>query len=309
MDMSSNNAKLIAVIGATGQQGGGVVRALRAAGQFKVRALSRNPDQHRDLADEVVKADLNRPETLKAAFAGAHGVFLVTNSWEEGTDERKQATAAVRAAKDAGVKHLVWSTLPDVEAISGGKIHLPHFTGKAKIDRIVKEAGFAHHTFAIAPFYYQNLVGVLAPQEQADGSLGWALPLDPDVRGIHMGDITELGNIVAGAFAHPDQAGNGEYLPLVGDFMSFNEIVGALNRQGHKFSFKQVPKEVFATVFPGAAEVAETFRYFQAHTYLGSDSSDRIALANKIAGGPPTRFSTWARVNVPVTAAISRTPS
>jgi uncharacterized protein YbjT (DUF2867 family) len=134
--------------------------------------------------------------TLNAAFEGARGVFLVTNNWEEGTDELKQATAAVRAAKDAGVKHFIWSKLPDVEAISGGKLHVPRFTGKAKIDRIVKEAGFAHHTFVIAPFYYKNpknLVGALAPQRQEDGTLGWALPIDPTVRGIHMGDITQLG--------------------------------------------------------------------------------------------------------------------
>src|SRR6267378_3727392 len=107
----------------------------------------------------------------------------------------QQGGAAVRAAKDAGVKHFVWSTLPDVDAISGGKLHVPHFTGKAKVDRIVKEAGFAKHTFVIAPFYYQNLIGVLASQKQTDGSAGWALPLDPTVRSIHMGDITELGNI------------------------------------------------------------------------------------------------------------------
>jgi uncharacterized protein YbjT (DUF2867 family) len=298
--MSSNNKKLIAVIGATGQQGGGVLRALQASGQFKVRALTRNPGKHRELADEVVEADLNRPETLNAAFEGAHGVFLVTNYREAGADELKQATAVVRAAKDAGVKHFIWSTLPDVEQISGGKFHVPHFTGKARIDRIVKEAGFPRHTFVIAPGYYQNFVGFLAPQKQADGSMGWALPLDPDVRCLHMGDITELGNIVAGAFAHTDEAGNGEYLPLVGDFMSFNEIVDTLNRQGHKFSFKRVPKEVFATFFPGAEELAEMFGYWEAYTYLGSDSSDRIALADKIAGRQPTKFATWARVNVPV---------
>ena len=302
--MSSNNKKLVAVIGATGQQGGGVVRALQAREGFKVRALTRNPDKHRELAEEVVEADLDQPETLNAAFEGAHGVFLVTNfdaraRWEEGTNELKQATAAVRAAKDSGVKHFIWSTLPDVEAISGGKFNAPHFTGKARIDPIVKEAGFANHTFVIAPFYYQNLMGVLAPQKQADGSVGWALPLDPDARCIHMGDISELGNIVAGAFAHPDQAGDGEYLPLVGDFMSFNEIVETLNQQGREFSFKQVPKELFATLFPGAAEIAEMFSYFQAHTYLGSDSSDRIALAAKIAGRQPTKFATWAQVNSP----------
>src|SRR5450755_2521007 len=136
--MSPNDRKLIAVIGATGQQGGGVVRALQASSQFKVRALSRNPGKHRELADEVVEADLNRPETLKTAFEGAYGVFLVTNFREKGADEFKQATAAVRAAKDAGVRHFIWSTLPNVEAISGGKFHVPHFTGKAKIDSIVK---------------------------------------------------------------------------------------------------------------------------------------------------------------------------
>src|SRR5207244_9807559 len=74
-------------------------------------------------------------------------------------------------------------------------------------------------------------------------------------------------------------AGCGEWLPLVGDFMSVNEIVDTLNRQGHTFSFTQVPAEVFATFFPGAAEIAAMFKYFEAHTYLGSNSPDGIALA------------------------------
>src|SRR4030088_3197323 len=270
--MSSNNKRLIAVIGATGHQGGGVVRALQASGQFKVRALTRNPDKHRELAEEVVEADLNRPETLAAAFKGAHGVFLVTTSSLEGTDERKQGTAAVKVASDAGVKHVVWSTLPDVEAISGSRFHVPHFTNKAKVDRVVTEEGFANHTFVIAPFFYQNLTARLAPPQEADGSMGWALPLDPSVRCIHMGDIRELGTIVAGAFAHPDKAGHGEYLPLVGDFMSFNEIVDVLNRQGHNFSFTQVPADVFATLFPGAGGIARCFSYFKAQPTLGWDA-------------------------------------
>src|SRR5258705_12560882 len=287
--MLSNNKKLIAVIGATGHQGGGVIRALKAGGQFKVRALTRNPDKHGELADEVMEADLNRPETLAAAFKGAYGVFLVTTSSLEGTDERKQGTAAVKAASDAGVKHVVWSTLPDVEAISGSRFHVPHFTSKAKVDPIVQDAGFANHTFVIAPFFYQNLAGAMAPQQQADGSMGWALPLDPSVRCIHMGDISELGAIVAGAFAYPDQAGHGEYLPLVGDFMSFDEIVDVLNRQGHNFSFRRGPADGFGTLFPGAAEITAMFSYFQAHTYLGSDSRDRIALANQIACRQPSK--------------------
>jgi len=164
---------------------------------------------------------------------------------------------------------------------------------------VVKDGGFENYTFVIAPFYYQNLAGAIGAHKQADGSMGWALPLDPTLRVIHMGDINELGDIVAGAFAHPDQAGNGQYLPLVGDFMSFNEIVETLNRQGHNFSYNQVPKESFAGAFPGAAEIAEMFSYWEAHTYLGSDLSNQIALANKIAGREPTRFATWASENFP----------
>ena len=102
----SNTKKLIAVVGATGQQGGAVVRALQASGQFKVRALTRNPDKHPELADEVVAADLNRPEALQAAFAGAHGVFLVTNAWEAGNDESKRALAAVDAQRLAVRPHM-----------------------------------------------------------------------------------------------------------------------------------------------------------------------------------------------------------
>jgi uncharacterized protein YbjT (DUF2867 family) len=299
----SNTKKLIAVVGATGHQGGAVVGALQASGQFKVRALTRNPAKHPQLADEVVLADLDRPETLKAAFAGAHGVFLVTNPWEPGTDERKQVLAAVHAAKDARVQHFIWSTLPNVETISRGKLDVPHFTDKAKSDRIVREAGFAHHTFVIAPFFYQNLLGVMAPQKQADGAVGWALPLDPERRVIHMGNITELGHIVVGAFAQPELAGHGEHLPLVGDFLSFNEIIATLNRQGHKFAFKQVPKELFAGWFPGAKEVAEMLAYFEAHTYLGADSRDAITLANRVAGRQPTKFAAWARENFAIPAA------
>jgi uncharacterized protein YbjT (DUF2867 family) len=299
----SNTQKLIAVVGATGQQGGAVVRALQASGQFKVRALTRNPAKHPKMADEVVAADLNRPETLRAAFAGAHGVFVVTNAWEAGRDESKQALAAVNAAKEAGVRHFIWSTLPNVETISGGTIDVPHFTDKAKVEHIVREAGFAYHTFVIAPFYYQNLLGAMAPQKQADGTAGWALPLDPERRVIHMGDIAEIGRIVVGAFAQPELAGHGEHLPLVGDFLSFNEIIATLNRQGHKFSFKQVPREVFAARFPGAADVGAMLAYFEAHTYLGSNSRDAIALANKVAGQQPTNFAAWAKANFAILAA------
>ena len=294
--MPANTARLIAVIGATGHQGGGVVRALQAGGKFRVRALTRHPGKHGGIADEVVAADLNRPETLKSAFEGAYGVFAVTNFWEQGgADEVAQGEAAVRAAKDAGIEHFVWSTLPNVEEISGGKYDVPHFTNKAKVDAIVSAAGFRHHTFVIAPFFYQNLTSVMVPQQQQDGSTGWTLPIDPTARVIHAGDVTELGKVVAGAFANPDIAGGGQYLPLVGDLLSFHDIVATLNKQGHAYTFNRVPKEVFATFFPGAGELAEMFGYFEDYTYLGAKSDNRIALAKKVAAAPPSDFATWAR--------------
>jgi hypothetical protein len=143
----------------------------------------------------------------------------------------------------------------------------------------------------------------MAPQKHPDGALGWALPIDPDRRVVHMGDITELGRIVVGAFAQPELAGHGEHLPLVGDFLSFNEIVATLNRQGHNVSFKQVPREVFSGWFPGAEGVAAMLAYFEAHTYLGSESSAAIALANKVAGRQPTKFAVWAQTNFATRAA------
>jgi hypothetical protein len=117
-----------------------------------------------------------------------------------------------------------------------------------------------------------------------------------------MGDITELGHIVVGAFAQPELAGNGEYLPLVGDFLSFNEVITELNRPGHHFSYKHIPQETFAGGFPGAKEIAEMLAYFEAHTYLGADSRDAIALANRVAGRQPTKFAAWARANFDIPA-------
>lgn len=305
--MSDNTKKLIAVIGATGNQGGGVIRAIQANGEFRVRALTRDPGKYDGLADEVVEADLNGPESLKSALDGAYGVFAVTNAWEPGgADEITQARAVIQAAKDAGVQHFVWSTLPNVEEISGGKFNVPHFTNKAKVDALVAAAGFKHHTFVVAPGFYQNFLSNLAPQRQPEGSTGWALPIDPTRPSMQMGDISELGRVVAGAFARPELAGDGQYLPLVGEFSSFNDIVASLNAQGHDYTFKQVPADVFVNFFPGAAELAEMFGYFDKYTYLGANADDQIALANKVAGSVPTDFATWARVNLPVKAAPAK---
>jgi uncharacterized protein YbjT (DUF2867 family) len=141
--------KTIAVIGAKGSQGKGVVNALVNEGAFNVRAVTRNPDKYSGKANEAVYADLNDLRSLEGAFKDAHGVFVVTNFWE-GADEIAQGKNAVEAAKATGVQHFIWSTLPDVEAISNGEFDVPHFTNKSKVDASVKNAGLnTQHLFKL----------------------------------------------------------------------------------------------------------------------------------------------------------------
>ena len=141
---------------------------------------------------QVVKGDLQDPKSLEGAFKGAHGLFLVTNFWES-QNEIEQATHAVAAAKAAGVQHIVWSTLPNVEKISGGKIDVPHFTNKALVDDVIAKAKFAHFTFVEPPMYFQNLMGAMAPQLGEDGVRTFAVPMDPAKKVMHSGDISEMG--------------------------------------------------------------------------------------------------------------------
>lgn len=284
--------KTIAVIGATGSQGKGVVNALIKDGTYKVRAITRNPDNYSGKANEAVKADLNDLSSLTDAFKGAHGVFVVTNFWE-GADELAQGKIAIQAAKDAGVNHFIWSTLPNVEEISKGKFDVPHFTGKAKVDELVEEAGFDNYTFVQPPFYFQNLTGQMGAQTQQDGSIGWTLPIDPTVKGIHMSDINDLGKVVTGAFLNPEKVGNGSYLSLATEFNSFNDILDAFKANGKDYSFNQVPVEVFSSFFEGAGEIAQMLAYFEAHTYMGPNSEAQIQLAKEIATEEFTSLNEW----------------
>lgn len=288
--------RTIAVVGATGNQGKGVVDALIKEGTFKVRAISRDPRSYNGNANEVVKGDLTDVELLTEAFRDVHGVFVVTNFWE-GADEIAQGKTAIEAAKKADVDHFIWSTLPNVEKISNGKFDVPHFTGKAKVDELLKEAGFKNYTFVQPPFYFQNFIGQLAAQKQQDGSVGWTLPIDPTKKVIHMSDIHDLGKVVAGAFLNSEKVGNGEYLSLATELNSFNDVLEAFRSNGKELSFNEVPVDVFSGFFEGAGEIAQMFAYFQAHTYMGADAKDRIGLAKEIATENFISLNNWIKQN------------
>lgn len=295
----SDARPVIAVIGATGAQGGAVVRALVDRGAFRVRAITRNPSAYTGPADEVVGADLADRASLATAFAGAHGVFAVSNWIGAGIDEVTQGRNAVDAAGEAGVSHFVWSTLPDVEALSDGAFDVPHFTDKAKVDDVVLDAGFEHVTFVEAPFYFENLATVMAPQPLPDGRIGWALPIPGDVRVVHAGSIEDLGGVVAGAFEHSEVVGQGSHLSSASGLMSFQDFADILNSQGHEVGIVEVPPTVYATFFPGADEMAQMMGYWAAHTYLGPDADEKIAAARSVSTTPSTDFASWAATHMP----------
>jgi uncharacterized protein YbjT (DUF2867 family) len=296
---------IISVVGGTGAQGGGVVDALLAARKFKVRVASRNPasDAAKALTArgvEVVKADLLEPSSLKALYDGAHGAFLVTNFGDpaQGGREEEIGAGAVNAARSAGVKHLIWSTLPDAEKISGGRLKVVHFTMKAHVDAVVRSAGFERHTFVEAPFYFQNFLKALVPQPLPDGRRGWAVPMDPTARVIHAGDITELGPAVAASFGAGAELANGSYLAVCGGTYSWDDFAATLNALGHDVGVVRVAPEIYDGFFPGAKELREMFQYFEAHTYFGPDALTAIAAANALVPGGFVTFSEWARKNM-----------
>jgi len=288
--------KTIAVIGATGSQGRGVVNALVNEGTFNVRAITRNPETYSGKAHEVVFGDLDNSQSLKDAFINTYGVFAVTNYWEA-VDEIAQGKNAVDAAKAAGIEHFVWSTLPDVETISNGEFEVPHFTKKAKVDDLVKNAGFKYYTFVQAPFYFQNFIHRMAPQPKQDGSTGWTLPIDPTRKAFHMADINDLGKVVTGALLKPEKVGNGTYLSLATELNSFNDITKAYKAIGKEYSFTEVPPEVFSTLFEGAKEITDMLKYFEKHTYMGPNSKPQIELAKEIATKEFVPFQKWLSEN------------
>ncbi|HEX8881331.1 MAG TPA: NmrA family NAD(P)-binding protein [Candidatus Acidoferrum sp.] len=296
----------IAVFGGTGRQGGGVIDALLASGQFSVRAASRNPrdDAAKALAQrgvDVAKADLLDATSLRPLLEGAHGAFLVTNFWDPAqmNHETEIGAAAVRAARAAGVKHLVWSTLPNIEKITSGRFKVAHYTHKACVDAAVEEAGFPRYTFVHAPMYFQNFLTMNTPQPLPSGGRGWAVPMDPAARVMHTGDPSEVGRAVAAAFAAGDKLPNGTHLAVCGGVYSWNDFVSTLNAQGHKLQAVRVePPEVYDNFFPGAREMREMYQYFEQYTYFGPEHEKRVAATRSLVPGGFTGFADWAKVHM-----------
>lgn len=298
--------QVIAVVGGTGGQGGGVVDALLASASFTVRVASRNPasEAAKELVNrgvEVVKADLLEPASLRLLFQGAYGAFVVTNFWDPAQMRRETeiGAAAVRAARSFGIEHLIWSTLPDCERITGGRLKVVHFTDKARVDAVVEAAAFPRHTFVQAPMYYQNFLAMNRPQPLPNGGRGWAVPMDPAARVMHSGDVADVGRVVVGAFAASAELPNGSYLAVCGGVYSWNDFVATLNAQGHRVEvIRVVPPEAYDGLFPGAHELREMYQYYEQYTYFGPEREKRIAAARALVPNGFTSFAEWANVHM-----------
>jgi uncharacterized protein YbjT (DUF2867 family) len=188
---------IIAVVGATGAQGGGLVRAILndKRGGFTVRAITRDVQSAKAkglaaLGAEVVAADLDSPESLKKAFARAYGVFCLTNFWEHFSPEKEltQAKGQALAAKATGVQHVIWSTLEDTRKwvpLSDnrmptlmGKYKVPHFDNKGEANGEFTKLGVPT-TFLLTSFYWDNLIHFgMGPKKGPDGTLAFTLPMD-----------------------------------------------------------------------------------------------------------------------------------
>ncbi|WP_020390268.1 NmrA/HSCARG family protein [Kribbella catacumbae] len=280
--------KLIAVVGATGSQGGGLVQAILAdAGQrFAVRALTRNARSEKSLAlvaagAEVVEADLDDEASLRKAFDGADGAFVVTNYWVERTRaeeaartraemELKQAENAARAAKDAGVAHVIWSTLEDtrlhfgetdrVPSLDDGRYKVPHFDAKGEANELFTKYGLPT-TFLQTTFYFNALLQGMGPVRGEDGKLVLTLPMaDQPLSGIAPEDI---GKAALAIFARGDEF-IGRTVSIAGDHSTGQEYATALSDVlGEQVTYQPYTWDAFRQLgFPMAVEFANMFQYY-----------------------------------------------
>ena len=277
---NATGKRIIAVVGATGAQGGGLVRAILndKNGPFTARAITRNAssDKAKALADggaEVVTADLDDVKSLRQAFEGAHGAFCVTNFWEHFKPEKElsQARNMAQAAKDAGVKHVIWSTLEDTRKsipLSDdrmptlmGKYKVPHLDAKGEADGIFTEMGVPT-TFLVTSFYWDNFIHFgMGPKKGADGKLAITLPMGTKkLAGIAAEDI---GKTAYAIFEEGDEM-IGKTVGIAGGHLTGAQMAKSLSKAlGQQVNYNAVTPAAYRGFgFPGADDLGNMFQFF-----------------------------------------------
>jgi uncharacterized protein YbjT (DUF2867 family) len=271
--------KIIAVVGATGAQGGGLARAILADrnGPFSVRALTRKPDSPTATAlaaegAEVVAADIDDQASVARAFAGAYGGFCVTPFWEHFSTEREQAQAAnmARAAKQAGLEHVIWSTLEDTRKwvplddprmpTLQGRYKVPHFDSKGEADHVFRDLGVPT-TFLVTSFYWDNFIHFgSGPKRGPDGILALTFPMgDKKLPGIAVEDI---GKVAYGILKRGKEL-IGKTIAIAGEHLTGTEMAAALTKAlGQPVRYNEVSPEAYRGFgFPGADDLGNMFQF------------------------------------------------
>ncbi len=302
-------AKIIAVVGATGAQGGGLVRSILAdtSGGFAVRALTRNPYSEKAkalaaLGADVRAVDADQPETLAPAFAGAYGVFCLTNFWEHFSPERElaQAEAQARAAKAAGVQHAIWSTLEDTRhwvPLSDnrmptlmGHYKVPHFDAKGEADHFFRDHGVPT-TYLLTSFYWDNFIYFgSGPKPGPDGQLVLTLPMgDRPLPGIAAEDI---GRCAFGIFKQ-GPALIDKRVAIAGEHLTGTEMASALARALRRpVRYNAVtPDQYRGFGFPGAEDLGNMFQV--KHDFNREFCAPRDVAATRALNPQLQNFEAW----------------
>ncbi|MGH9543181.1 MAG: NmrA family NAD(P)-binding protein [Terriglobales bacterium] len=305
--------KIIAVLGATGSQGGGLARAILSdpQGGFAVRALTRDPKSAaaRALAEAgaaVVAADVDDPGSLERAFQGAHGAYCVTFYWAHMSPEKEmaEAQAMAEAARRAGLAHVIWSTLDDSRQwvplddnrmpTLMGRYKVPHFDAKGESNRFFTAAGVPT-TFLLTSFYWDNFIRFgMGPKPDPDGTLALTLPMaDKKLGGIAAEDI---GKCAYGIFRR-----GSEYIAktvgIAGEHLTGAQMAAAFTRAlGREVRYHSISPAVFRGFgFPGADDLGNMFQFYAEFEKHFSDSRD-VALARSLNPELQT-FAVWLERN------------
>ncbi|HKG69099.1 MAG TPA: NmrA/HSCARG family protein [Segetibacter sp.] len=274
-----SDKKIITVFGATGAQGGGLANAILndPNSEFAVRAITRdaNSDKAKQLAQkgaEIVTADIDDQNALKKALDGAYGAFFVTFFWAHMSPEKEmaEAKAMAQAAKEAGLKHAIWSTLEDTREyipLSDDrmptlmeKYKVPHFDAKGESNKFFSEAGVPT-TFLLTSFYYDNFIYFgMGPKKGEDGKLAITLPMGD--RKLAMIAAEDIGKCAYEIFKRGDEF-IGKTVGIAGDHLSGDEMAKALSGAiGQEIGCNKIPPAVFRSFgFPGADDLGNMFQF------------------------------------------------
>jgi uncharacterized protein YbjT (DUF2867 family) len=305
--------KIIAVMGATGAQGGGLVRAILSDpnGGFAARAITRdvNSDKAKELAKlgaEVVAADLDDPASIKKAFQGAYGVFCVTFFWNHFSPDKEiaHATTMAQAAKDAGVKHVIWSSLEDTRKwipltdnrmpTLQGKYKVPHFDAKGEADHIFKDLGLPL-TILLASFYWDNAIYFgMGPQKGADGKYTLTFPTgDAKIAAIAADDI---GKAAYGIFKNGAEW-IGKTVGIAGEHLTGKQMAAAYGKGlGIDVTYNPVTPEAYRGFgFPGAEDLGNMFQFY--HDFEDYFCGARSLATSRALNPSLKNFDAWIAEN------------